>query len=553
MASTYYTIGSKGDEVKNLQQQLKNAGYDPGGVDGIYGPKTAAAATAYQKAKGLTVDGIVGTQTLASLNSGANPVASTPKAVAPAATSTAPVAAPVVDPDLALAKRIANGEISGDAMNTAIKNLAAGNNAGSTSPYGDLSSLNNFNMAAPTSTAYVSPYEEKINALLDKLLSYDPNAAYDVTTDPMYTPLKQQYEQAGETAFQDTIGDLSSMTGGRLNTWATSAAAQAKNQYAQDFSANVLPSLISQEQSRRQNTYANLAQQLSVLQGLDASNYSRGRDALADARTAEETERQRYIDTVGQFYENYQAEYNKIRDDGDPSNDWKLPIIAAARQEKIQTQNSSTAAAQGKAYENALALWKTLGTATPEIAKTLGVPVNAKTSDYNIDLISADIAKMNASTSRMNADTAAANASSSKTKAADIDKMGTPEQISNYWQLRDSYLGGGGGTYANKPYEAYNWLLSHRQDNVDHVGEKLYNQLISDVENVMKMQKSYSGSSAQTAAYNNTLTKALGAKNNEDSVNPISDAANIIINSGLSEEEQIQLLNQLGIDISSLN
>ena len=67
MASTYYTLGSKGDEVKKLQTALTNAGFDAGGNDGIYGPKTAAAVTSYQKANNLTIDGIAGSQTLGSL------------------------------------------------------------------------------------------------------------------------------------------------------------------------------------------------------------------------------------------------------------------------------------------------------------------------------------------------------------------------------------------------------------------------------------------------------------------------------------------------------
>ena len=60
--------GSRGSSVKDLQNKLKAAGFDPGPIDGIYGPKTAAAVRKYQKAKGLTVDGLAGPQTLGSLN-----------------------------------------------------------------------------------------------------------------------------------------------------------------------------------------------------------------------------------------------------------------------------------------------------------------------------------------------------------------------------------------------------------------------------------------------------------------------------------------------------
>jgi hypothetical protein len=55
--------GSEGDQVKALQRMLYAMGYDVGPVDGIFGSKTDAAVRAYQKNKGLTVDGIVGQQT----------------------------------------------------------------------------------------------------------------------------------------------------------------------------------------------------------------------------------------------------------------------------------------------------------------------------------------------------------------------------------------------------------------------------------------------------------------------------------------------------------
>ena len=52
--------GCTGDAVKTLQEKLNAKGFDSGNVDGIFGAKTYAAATAFQKANGLGVDGIVG-------------------------------------------------------------------------------------------------------------------------------------------------------------------------------------------------------------------------------------------------------------------------------------------------------------------------------------------------------------------------------------------------------------------------------------------------------------------------------------------------------------
>lgn len=61
--------GSKGNAVKAMQLLLIGYGYGCGsdGADGIFGTNTLAAVKKYQKAKGLTVDGIAGTQTWGSL------------------------------------------------------------------------------------------------------------------------------------------------------------------------------------------------------------------------------------------------------------------------------------------------------------------------------------------------------------------------------------------------------------------------------------------------------------------------------------------------------
>ncbi|HEX8918556.1 MAG TPA: peptidoglycan-binding domain-containing protein [Chloroflexota bacterium] len=55
--------GSTGDAVTRLQQALQRASFDPGSVDGNFGPNTEQAVRSFQSARGLTVDGVVGPQT----------------------------------------------------------------------------------------------------------------------------------------------------------------------------------------------------------------------------------------------------------------------------------------------------------------------------------------------------------------------------------------------------------------------------------------------------------------------------------------------------------
>ena len=57
----------RGDDVRELQRTLKEQGYDPGQIDGIFGKKTERAVKRFQKASGLKADGIAGRRTFFAL------------------------------------------------------------------------------------------------------------------------------------------------------------------------------------------------------------------------------------------------------------------------------------------------------------------------------------------------------------------------------------------------------------------------------------------------------------------------------------------------------
>lgn len=59
--------GERGPSVQQLQQRLVAAGYKPGTPDGIFGYGTQSAVLAFQRANGLSADGIAGPKTLAAL------------------------------------------------------------------------------------------------------------------------------------------------------------------------------------------------------------------------------------------------------------------------------------------------------------------------------------------------------------------------------------------------------------------------------------------------------------------------------------------------------
>lgn len=70
--------GSKGNAVAELQQLLQVKGFYTGKIDGDFGAGTANAVLKFQKANGLTADGIVGNASWAKLRA-SSPVPSTPQ------------------------------------------------------------------------------------------------------------------------------------------------------------------------------------------------------------------------------------------------------------------------------------------------------------------------------------------------------------------------------------------------------------------------------------------------------------------------------------------
>lgn len=65
--ATALKLGDTGDSVTELQRLLKTAGFYSGSADGKFGEGTQAALIAYQRAAGLSTDGVAGAQTITKL------------------------------------------------------------------------------------------------------------------------------------------------------------------------------------------------------------------------------------------------------------------------------------------------------------------------------------------------------------------------------------------------------------------------------------------------------------------------------------------------------
>lgn len=94
-------MNNRSDNVKKMQQRLIELGYlDDGDADGAFGRQTYHAVRAFQKANGLTVDGIAGATTLTHLYENPNVIANPDQTQEPTSTDT-PVPAATAEPESA--------------------------------------------------------------------------------------------------------------------------------------------------------------------------------------------------------------------------------------------------------------------------------------------------------------------------------------------------------------------------------------------------------------------------------------------------------------------
>ncbi len=66
-------LSSSGPDVTALQRALQTAGFNPGAIDGAFGPATEAAVLAFQRSSGIAADGVVGPNTATALGLAAIP------------------------------------------------------------------------------------------------------------------------------------------------------------------------------------------------------------------------------------------------------------------------------------------------------------------------------------------------------------------------------------------------------------------------------------------------------------------------------------------------
>lgn len=180
--------------------------------------------------------------------------------------------------------------------------------------------------------------------LLDGIVNQKP-FQYDLASDPSWSAYKKAYLREGERAGANALAQASAASGGQPSSYAMTAAQQAGNYYAGQL-GDMIPTLEQNAYQRYLNDFSN---RLSSLGALDTdrnfqyqdwmNGYNMLQNSLGNYQTQDETEYQRYLKQYLQGY-----------------------------QERLDDQDR-----QQQDFANALALYQTLGYATPEAAQVLGI------------------------------------------------------------------------------------------------------------------------------------------------------------------------------------
>jgi peptidoglycan hydrolase-like protein with peptidoglycan-binding domain len=286
MAKRTLSYGSSGEEVKELQKSLNNMGYSLD-VDGKFGTKTQNAVKSYQKNNGLSVDGIVGNNTWASLLGSSVKSSSNSENQAISTSNTTLLKLPVEKNRPTYQKS--------DSLVSAEKTLAE------------------WEQNKPSD--YNSKYSEEIERVLDSILNRE-KFNYNLNADPLYNQYKEQYVNNGKKAMLDTVADLSALTGGYANSYAVSASNQSYNNYLNNLNEIALD-LYDRAYSAYKDEGNFNKEKIDILNSLEKADYDQYTDSINDYYKTGEYLLKKLSNMSESEYEQFLTDLKSFEDDRD--------------------------------------------------------------------------------------------------------------------------------------------------------------------------------------------------------------------------------------------
>lgn len=167
--------------------------------------------------------------------------------------------------------------------------------------YGD--SGDTSSSGSPASVSYSAKseqptYTDNQQGLIDSVSTALMNRdafSYDPESDPLYQSYQKQYTRQGQTAMQDTLGQIAARTGGMASSYAGTAAQQTYDNYMQALSDKI-PELQQAAYEMYRDQGSDMRDNLSMLLSLESNDYNK------------------YLNDLAQYNTNRQFDYNARQD-----------------------------------------------------------------------------------------------------------------------------------------------------------------------------------------------------------------------------------------------
>ena len=145
--------------------------------------------------------------------------------------------------------------------------------------------------------SYTNRYQGKIDDLTDQILDREP-FSWDPETDPLYKMYVERYQNNGERAMRDALGQIGARTGGLASSYAVNAAQQAYNGYMGAM-ADKIPELRQLAYSMYRDEGDDQRSVLEMLTALEQGDYAKYQDLLSRYQSDRDFAYGSYRDTVG--------------------------------------------------------------------------------------------------------------------------------------------------------------------------------------------------------------------------------------------------------------
>lgn len=177
----------------------------------------------------------------------------------------------------------------------------------------------------PSADSSTGTYKGQISSALDELTNRE-KFSYNPDGDALYRQYKNSYINSGKRAMQDTIGQASTLTGGYANSYAQTAGQQAYNEHIQKLN-DIVPELYNLAYTRYSDETKDLYNRLAALSDADQTEYDRYRDTVSD-----------WYDDIDMLYNAYtdarDFDYTKTTDDRNFAYSKERDAISDAQRER---------------------------------------------------------------------------------------------------------------------------------------------------------------------------------------------------------------------------